>query len=358
MCHIENNPLKENQLPDSLFIQSCSSLKNRVLPGIRCSPPLALAPMVGLSHSALRILILELGGVGLFFSEMLSVARLPIENEIVSPFLCRTPAETPFFYQIFTGPDQDLVPSVERLHSLNAQGIDLNLGCPAPALRKQGAGSFMSSESVQKTVAALRAATHLPISAKIRLGRELDEDKLISFCKMLVDEGIDILTVHGRLQGEKFCRRARWDWIGKVKSAVPIPIIANGGIFSVDDARKCLDQSGADGLMLGRGAVCKPWLFKDIAKSLYNYNVSTQVSLKDVYFRFVELLQERFLPERRLGRLKQFTHYYAGNYTFGHHLASRVQNSKTLKEATEIAADFFEAAESNNFIAGKGDSDD
>jgi len=297
--------------------------------------------MVGLSHSALRILILEIGGVGLFFSEMLSVARLPIENEFVSPFLCRTPVETPFFYQIFTGPDQDIVPAVERLHLLNAQGIDLNLGCPAPVLRKQGAGSFMPSEGVQKTVAALRAATHLPISAKIRLGRELNEDKLISFCKMLVDEGIDLLTVHGRLQGEKFCRRARWDWIGKVKSAVHIPVIANGGIFSVDDARKCLEQSGADGLMLGRGAVCKPWLFADIAKSLYKYNVSTKIQVKDVYFRFTELLQERFLPERRLGRLKQFTHYYAGNFTFGHHLAAKVQNSKTLKEAVEAAADFF-----------------
>jgi len=345
MSNLSNKLQQQNQFPDALFIGSCSDLKSSVLAGVRCTPPLALAPMVGLSHSALRILILELGGVGLFFSEMLSVSRLPIENEIVSPFLCRTPAEAPFFYQIFTGPDQDIVPAVERLHSLNAQGIDLNLGCPAPVLRKQGAGSFMPSESVRKTVAALRAATHLPISAKIRLGRELDEHKLILFCKMLADEGIDLLTVHGRLQEEKFCRRARWDWIGKVKSALQIPIIANGGIFSVSDARKCLEQSGADGLMLGRGAVCKPWLFADIAKSLYNYDVSTQISLQEVYFRFTELLQERFLPERRLGRLKQFTHYYSGNFTFGHHLASRVQNSKTIEEAIETAADFFETAE-------------
>ncbi|HID70392.1 MAG TPA: tRNA-dihydrouridine synthase family protein [Desulfobacterales bacterium] len=301
--------------------------------------------MVGLSHSALRLLILELGGVGLFFSEMLSVTRLPIENETVSPFLCRTPAEYPFFYQIFASPDQEILPAVDRLQALNAQGIDLNLGCPAPVLRKQGAGSFMPLEGVKKTVADLRAATNLPISAKIRLGRELDEQKLISFCKMLVDEGIDLLTVHGRLQGEKFCRKARWDWIGKVKSVIPIPVIANGGIFSVDDARKCLNQSGADGLMLGRGAVCKPWLFADIAKSLYNHNIPAEVPLDKIYFRFAELLEERFQPERRIGRLKQFTHYFAGNFTFGHHLASRVQNSKSIEEATEKAADFFDTAE-------------
>lgn len=346
MCNSKNNFLIQDKLPDSLAIGSGSILESGSQSVLHCSPPLALAPMVGLSHSALRILLLELGGVGLFFSEMLSVTRLPIENEIVSPFLCRTQAEAPFFYQIFAGPEQDIVPSVERLHLLNAQGIDLNLGCPAPALRRQGAGSFMPFESVKKTVAALRGATHLPISAKIRLGSVLDKQKLILFCKMLVDEGLNLLTVHGRLQGEKFCRKTRWDWIGKVKSTVNIPIIANGGIFSVDDARICLEQSGADGLMLGRGAVCKPWLFADIAKTLYNYEITTQVQAKDLYFRFIELLQERFLPERRLGRLKQFTHYYSSNFTFGHHLATRIQNSKTLEEATETAADFFEAAES------------
>jgi len=331
--------------PETLHIESHNSLEGGVASVVRCNPPLALAPMVGLSHSALRLLILELGGVGLFFSEMLSVTRLPIENETVSPFLCRTPAEYPFFYQIFASPDQEIIPAVERLHALNAQGIDLNLGCPAPVLRKQGAGSFMPLEGVQKIVSDLRAATNLPISAKIRLGRELDEQKLISFCKMLVDEGIDLLTVHGRLQGEKFCRKARWEWIGKVKSAVSIPVIANGGIFSVEDAKNCLILSGADGLMLGRGAVCKPWLFADIAKSLYNQNVATGVPLDIIYFRFVELLEDRFLPERRLGRLKQFTHYFAGNFLFGHHLASRVQNSKTIEEASEKAAVFFDAAE-------------
>lgn len=333
--------LKHKYGADSLLIRSRSKTADLSATELLARPPLALAPMVGLSHSALRILILELGGIGLFFSEMLSVTRLPIENEKVSPFLCRTPAESPFFYQIFAGPDQDIVPAVERLQLLNAQGIDLNLGCPAPALRKQGAGSFMSYEVVQRTVASLRSATHLPISAKIRLGSKLDEQALLSFCKMLEQEGIDLLTVHGRLQGEKFCRRPRWDWIGKVKKEVQIPVIANGGIFSVADAKRCLELSGADGLMIGRGAVCKPWLFADIAKEIYDFDIELEVNLKDVYFRFIELLQERFLPERRLGRLKQFTHYYSGNFSFGHHLASGVQNSQTLEEATEIADRFF-----------------
>ncbi len=141
------------------------------------------------------------------------------------------PAESPFFYQIFVGPEQDIVPAVERIHLLNGQGIDLNLGCPAPSLRRLGAGAFTPPDIVCKTVKTLRAATHLPISAKIRLGTKLDEKRLVGFCKMLEQEGIDLLTVHGRLQGEKFCRNPRWDWIGKVKASVGIPVMANGGIF-------------------------------------------------------------------------------------------------------------------------------
>ncbi|MBU0945078.1 MAG: tRNA-dihydrouridine synthase family protein [Proteobacteria bacterium] len=341
-------PLAEDKKVSVLSIPSRGGCRDaRAKKTLHCSPPLALAPMVGLSHSALRLLILELGGVGLFFSEMLSVTRLPIENQTVSPFLCRTAAEYPFFYQIFVAPGQDILPAVARLHSLDAQGIDLNLGCPAPALRKQGAGSFMAPDFIKETVACLRKATALPISAKIRLGSKLDEKSLVSFCRMLEGEGVDLLTVHGRLQGEKFCRKARWDWIGKVKAAVKVPVFANGGIFTVADASKCLDQSGADGLMIGRGAVSRPWLFADIARSVYGLDIGPVPSKRAIYLRFIGLLIERFLPEKRLGRLKQFSHYYAQNFRFGHHLASAIQNSSSLEEASERAVAFFDALDRN-----------
>jgi tRNA-dihydrouridine synthase len=337
------------------------------------SPPLALAPMVGLSHSALRTLTLRLGGVGLLFTEMLSVTRLPQENASVSPFLVRYPEERPLFYQLFVAPGQDVVPAVERLHQLDAQGIDLNLGCPAPNLRKQGAGCFLTDdpEQVRDLVARLRRLTGLPVSAKIRLGAGLDEGRLLDFCRMLEGEGVDLLSVHGRLHGEKFCRRPRWDWIGKVKSALRIPVLANGGIFSVEDAERCLELSGADGLMLGRGAVTRPWLFADIAAKVYGLPVaptplvpyssiscsfykklscerhlsrSSGLGYEEIYFQFVDLLA-RFRPERRLGRLKQFTHYYGQNFTFGHHLAIAVQTSGSVEQAVERAHHFFRGIE-------------
>lgn len=304
--------------------------------------------MVGLSHSALRSLVTEEGGIGLLYTEMLAARRLPEENDRTSPFLIKTDDERPLFYQLFLTEEHEIEPAVARLHDLDAQGVDLNLGCPAPQLRKYGAGVFLTSEPkrVCLLIKTLRRATTLSVSAKIRLGDTLDAAKLIDFCRMLEDEGLDLLTVHGRLNGEKFCRRPRWDWIGRVKEAVQIPVIANGGIFSVEDAKNCLTASGADGLMLGRGAACRPWLFAEIAREVYGAAVSeTGRKKREVYFRYLALLDERFPWERRLGRLKQFTHYFAQNFQYGHLLATAVQKSETLDLARQRAEEFFLQAE-------------
>ena len=299
--------------------------------------------MVGLSHSALRSLVQEEGGVGLLFTEMLAARKLPEESSC-SPFLMRSDQEYPLFYQLFLTDGEAIAAAVERLHSLKAQGIDLNLGCPAPQLRRQGAGVFLTSDPDQVCLLlkTLRKATSLPVSAKIRLGENLDKEKLVEFCRMLEGEGIDLLTVHGRMNDEKFCRRPRWECIAPVKAALGIPVIANGGIFSVEDAQTCLQLSGADGLMLGRGAACSPWLFADISSKVYGLaGPGSGRDRREVYFRFCELLQERFVEERRLGRLKQFTHHYAGNFQFGHLLATNVQKSHNLEEAMAQAAEFF-----------------
>lgn len=198
-------------------------------------------------------------------------------------------------------------------------------------------------ENVRRIVVEARQRTSLPLTAKIRLGIKLDEEALKSFCTMLEDEGIDMLSVHARLKKESFGRRPRWEWIARIKEWVKIPVIANGGIFSVDDAVDCLRVSGADGLMLGRGAAVKPWLFAEIARRVYDGRiVQPVVFLPAVYGRFVDLINDLFQPERRLGRLKKFTHYFGQNFKFGHRFISTIQNSRTIEEAKERARIFFE----------------
>jgi nifR3 family TIM-barrel protein len=312
---------------------------------IRIAPPILLAPMEGLTHSALRQLMSGFGGVGLLSTEMLSAKRLPAENPGVSPYLIRTASETPLSYQLLTSIPNEIPAAIDKLHTLRADAVDLNMGCPAPSVGKFGAGvSLMEQpENVRRIVSEARKHTSLPLTAKIRLGSELDERKLQSFCTMLEDEGIDMLSVHARLKKESFARKPRWESIAKIKEWLKIPVIANGGIFSVEDAKNCLRASGADGLMLGRGAVIKPWLFAEIDRDLCSSTVAAPtVSLPVLYGTFLDILNEHFRPEHRLGRLKQFTPYFAQNYQFGHHLASRIQTSTSVEEARERADIFFE----------------
>lgn len=300
--------------------------------------------MAGLTHSAMRTLLLKFGGVGLLSTEMLSARRLPVENQFISPYLITTLPERPLSYQLFVTKIEEVAPAIDTLHRFGADAIDLNLGCPAPRVRQAGGGSSLMEEvkTVRKIVAVARKHTQKPLSAKIRLGEVLDKNKLQQFCCMLEGEGIDFLTVHARLRKESFCRPPRWEWVQYVKQWLTIPVIANGSIFSVDDARSCLQESGADGLMIGRAAAERPWIFRDIAREVYGVDVPRQqIILPEIYKHFVLALVKRFREERRLGRLKEFTHYFARNYTFGHHLASGVQSSSTIQEAVERAQTFF-----------------
>ncbi len=320
-------------------------LKHIHVRNLKINPALFLAPMAGLTHSALRQIISGFGGIGLLSTEMLSAKSLPVESPRVSPYLIRTPSEKPLSYQLLISTTREMAPAIKVLHELKADAIDLNMGCPAPVVGKIGAGIKLMEqpELVRCLVAEARKLTSLPLTAKIRIGMDLDEKRLRTFCTMLEDEGIDMLSIHARLKNESFARRPRWEYIAKVKGWLKIPIIANGGIFSVEDAENCLRISGADGLMIGRGAAIKPWLFAEIARALCGSEIAKpKVSLPAVYDNYIDLLKILLRPEYRLGRLKEFTYYFAQNYKFGHHLATKIQTSNSVDEARERANIFFE----------------
>lgn len=314
--------------------------------GLRINPPLFLAPMAGLTHSAFRQILWGFGGVGLLSTEMLSARSLPTENPGISPCLIRTAQEKPLSYQLLISTDRDIPPAIDALHRFQADAIDLNMGCPDRSIGNYGAGFALmeNPQNARRILTEARKRTSLPLTAKIRLGVELDDVKLKAFCTMIEAEGIDMLSVHARLKKESFARRPRWEWVARIKEWLRIPVVANGGIFSVQDARDCLRLSCADGLMIGRGAVIKPWLFAEIARDLYGCDIQkSTVPLPAIYNHYTDLLGELYRPERRLGRLKKFTHYFAENFQFGHELGWKVQNSKSMDEARERAGFFFDS---------------
>ncbi len=270
-------------------------------------PPLLLAPMAGLTHSALRRIIIGFGGVGLLSTEMLSAKRLPTENPHISPYLIRTERESPLSYQLLTSTDKEIGRAIDALHALNADAVDLNMGCPSSSVSKLGAGVMLMEQpdEARRIVAEARKRTSLPLSAKIRLGSDSDSRKLKTFCSMLEDEGVDMLTVHARFKHESFSRRPRWAYIAEIKESVKIPVIANGGVFSVEDAETCLRVSRADGLMLGRGAVIRPWLFAEIARTVFGGDITEPaVSLTDVYAAFFRRSERELSPRVPLTQTK------------------------------------------------------
>jgi tRNA-dihydrouridine synthase len=241
-----------------------------------------------------------------------------------------------------TSTPDEIPRAIEVLQRIKADAIDLNMGCPAAAVGRFGAGfSLMEQpETVRRIVSEARKHTTLPLTAKIRLGTRPDDHRLREFCMLLQDEGIDLLSVHARLKHESFAGAALGSLaaIGNGSRSV----IVNGGIFSVHDAKDCLAVSGADGLMLGRGAAIKPWLFAEISREVFGRSIAEpRVSLPALYAAFLDRL-ELFRPQYRLGRLKEFTHYFARNYQFGHYLASRVQSSMSMDAARERAFLFFD----------------
>jgi tRNA-dihydrouridine synthase B len=317
------------------------------------NPPLLLAPMAGLTHSALRRIMIGFGGVGLLSTEMLSAKILPTENPRISPYLIRSDMESPLSYQLLTSTDSEIGRAIDALHAFKADAVDLNMGCPSTAVGKFGAGVILMEQpgKVRRIVAEARKRTTLPLSAKIRLGSDADSGKLKAFCSILEGEGVDMLTVHARFKHEPFARNPRWAYIAEIKECIKIPVIANGGVFSAEDAERCLRVSGADGLMLGRGAAIRPWLFAEIARSVFGRDITERVvSLPDIYAAFIEALKADYRPVYHLGRLKEFTHYFARNYKFGHSLACKVQSSSSMDEAMERAGKFFANNSEENMV--------
>jgi tRNA-dihydrouridine synthase B len=310
------------------------------------SPPLLLAPMAGLTHTVLRQLVASFGGCGCFYTEMLSARAVPHESPDNSLFLMHSPAESPLVHQIVTAQTAEIIPAVQAVERCGAAAIDLNMGCAAPAVLRLGAGAALMRDvlKAERLVLALRRSTRLPVLVKIRLGWEMNQQRLLDFCRLLEGAGADALVVHARLCGERFRRPARWALIAEVKRAVSIPVIGNGDVVDGCSARRMVAESGCDGVMIGRAGVARPWLFRDVAQAIWKDQAPEPPPVaRLVLDRFIALLEEHFPEERRLGRLKAFTAYFARNFCYGHALWKLVHGAPTLQVAHERAVAFLQS---------------
>lgn len=311
--------------------------------GMSVFPPLVMAPMAGLSTVAFRRLLGELGGVGLYYSEMLSARALQHETPKRSIYLRSEGEPRPLCLQIMASEPSQIGPAVERGSLWHPEAWDLNFGCPAPEIVKRGAGAFFIGrpERAREMTAAMRRAVSGPLLVKTRAGT--DRKETLAFLRMLAGEGVDGLVLHMRTAAEKYGRPAKRERLEGIPERLGIPVIGNGDAREPSDVLDMMKSTGCSGVMIGRAAVQKPWIFRQSAGLFGAVLPPNPFRRKsEIFTRLAELLGEELEHPRDLYRLREFTVYFSRNYKFGHQLWKRVNAAQTTAEALKEGRDFFE----------------
>ena len=240
-----------------------------------------LAPMAGITDLPFRT-ICKKYGPGLVFSEMISSKALFYGDEKTKLLLQSNEIEKPLAVQIF-GRDLDAIAfSVQFLNDI-ADIIDINMGCPAPKVTKNGEGSrlLLELDLIEQIIKTAVKNAKVPITVKIRKGWDQDHIVAVKVAQIAEKYGASAITIHGRTRSEFFSGEADWNIIKEVKNTVKIPVIANGDIKNAEDAKKVIEDTGADAVMIGRASLGKPWIFQEIISSLQTGKKEQDPSLQE-----------------------------------------------------------------------------
>lgn len=301
------------------------------------TPPLFLAPMAGITNSAFRRLVSDFGGYGALYTEMLSARSLPHDNAALSPFVKRRPCEGSVIYQLNLTGNEPPEPILDSLQRIEAEYLDINLGCPAPMIKRQGAGKalFDNFDQLEKTLLLYRKKWDKTLSVKCRLGNESQgwEDQFIKRLDLFARCGIDAICVHPRFSDDKLKRPARLKLFGWIRTLTKLPLVANGDI-GPDQCASLMSSGNVDGVMIGRLAVTKPWIFKYITQG------NVPINHAAVWEQLFNYTIEDFPPEKAIGRIKEFSFWYAKNFFFGHEFFRCTHSAADLKTLKHRALEF------------------
>lgn len=257
--------------------------------------PVFLAPMAGVTDTAYRIIAHDMG-CPLCYAEMVSSQGIHFRNERTLTMLESEPGERPLAMQIFANTPEMAAEAAKYVEDLGTADIlDFNMGCPAPKIVKNGEGSALmrDPDKAYAILSAIRKAVKMPFTVKMRKGWDDEHVNVLEIAKIAEAAGVDAIAVHGRTREQFYSGKADWDIIAEVKKTVKVPVIANGDVRTCQDLQKILDVTGADGVMIGRGAQGNPWIFKQLTHFLRTGEILPKPTMQEraeVIIRHLDLL--------------------------------------------------------------------